>query len=110
QKGFAQALAGAPNLKIVRSQTGDFTRAKAKEVLESFIKAEGAANICAVYEHNDDMMIGAIQAMKEAGMKPGSQVLTVSIDGIPDIFKAMAHGDANATVELPPDMAGPAFD
>ena len=70
-----------PNLKIVRSQTGDFTRAKGKEVMESFIKAEGGGkNICAVYAHNDDMMIGAIQAMKEAGLKPGKDILTVSID------------------------------
>lgn len=110
KKGFAEAVASAPGVAIVRSQSGDFTRAKAKEVMESFIKAEGAANICAVYAHNDDMMIGAIQAMKEAGMNPGRDVLTVSIDAVPDIFKAMAEGDANATVELTPDMAGPAFD
>jgi ABC-type sugar transport system substrate-binding protein len=56
------------------------------------------------------MMVGAIQAMKEAGLKPGSEVLTVSIDAVPDIFKAMAAGEANATVELTPNMAGPAFD
>jgi simple sugar transport system substrate-binding protein len=110
KKGFDEAIAKAPNVKLARSQSGDFTRTKAKEVMESFVKAEGAANICAVYAHNDDMMIGAIQAMKEAGMKPGKDVLTVSIDAVPDIFKAMADGDANATVELTPDMAGPAFD
>ena len=110
KKGFEEGIAKAPGIQIVRSQTGDFTRAKAKEVMESFIKAEGAANICAVYAHNDDMMIGAIQAMKEAGMRPGQDVLTISIDAVPDIFKAMAEGDANATVELTPDMAGPAFD
>jgi simple sugar transport system substrate-binding protein len=56
------------------------------------------------------MMIGAIQAMNEAGLKPGKDVLTISIDGVPDIFKAMADGEANATVELTPDMAGPALD
>ncbi|GLK83313.1 galactofuranose ABC transporter, galactofuranose-binding protein YtfQ [Ancylobacter defluvii] len=111
KKGFEDGIAGASNVKIVRSQTGDFTRAKGKEVMESFIKAEGGGkNICAVYAHNDDMMVGAIQAMKEAGLKPGTQVLTVSIDAVPDIFKAMAAGEANATVELTPNMAGPAFD
>jgi simple sugar transport system substrate-binding protein len=110
KKGFGEAIAKAPNVKIVRSQSGDFTRAQAKQVMESFIKAEGPGKICAVYAHNDDMMIGAIQAMKEAGMKPGKDVLTISIDGVPDIFKAMADGDANATVELTPDMAGPALD
>jgi galactofuranose transport system substrate-binding protein len=110
KKGFDAVLAKHANFKTLRSETGDFTRTKGKEVMESFIKAEGTGNICAVYAHNDDMMIGAIQAMKEAGMKPGKDVLTVSIDAVPDIFKAMAAGEANATVELTPDMAGPAFD
>ncbi|WP_425330051.1 galactofuranose ABC transporter, galactofuranose-binding protein YtfQ [Terrirubrum flagellatum] len=111
KKGFDTAIASASNIKLVRSQTGDFTRAKGKEVMESFIKAEGGGkSICAVYAHNDDMMIGAIQAMKEAGLKPGKDILTVSIDAVPDIFKAIAAGEANATVELTPDMAGPALD
>ena len=110
KKGFDQALVKSPNVHIVLSQSGDFTRSKAKEVMESAIKSLGGAKICSVYAHNDDMMIGAIQAMKEAGLKPGKDVLTVSIDGVPDIFKAMADGDANATVELTPDMAGPALD
>ena len=110
KKGFDEAIAKSPNVKIVRSQSGDFTRAKAKEVMESAIKSLGGTKVCAVYAHNDDMMIGAIQAMKEAGLRPGKDVLTVSIDGVPDIFKAMADGEANATVELTPEMAAPALD
>ncbi|MCA1971441.1 MAG: ABC transporter substrate-binding protein [Caenispirillum sp.] len=109
--GFEQAIAGHDNLEIVRSQAGDFTRTKGKEVMESFLKAEnGGAGICALYAHNDDMAVGAIQAIKEAGLKPGKDILVVSIDAVPDIFKAMAAGEANATVELTPNMAGPAFD
>ena len=111
KKGFENALAGHDNLKIVRSQTGDFTRAQGKEVMESFLQAEnGGKDICALYAHNDDMAVGAIQAIKEAGLKPGTDILVVSIDGVPDLFKAMADGEANATVELTPNMAGPAFD
>lgn len=110
KKGFDEAIAKAPNVRTVRSQSGDFTRAKAKEVMESALKSLGGSRICAVYAHNDDMMIGAIQAMKEAGLQPGKDVLTVSIDAVPDIFKAMAEGNANATVELTPEMAAPALD
>jgi len=111
KKGFEEALKGHDNLKIVRSQTGDFTRTKGKEVMESFLKAEdGGKKICALYAHNDDMAVGAIQAIKEAGLKPGKDILVVSIDAVPDIFKAMAAGEANATVELTPNMAGPALD
>ncbi|GHD22792.1 galactofuranose ABC transporter, galactofuranose-binding protein YtfQ [Tianweitania populi] len=109
--GFEQGIAGHDNIKITRSQTGDFTRAKGKEVMESFLKAEGGGkNICALYAHNDDMAVGAIQAIKEAGLKPGTDIKVVSIDAVPDIFQAMAAGEANATVELTPNMAGPAFD
>lgn len=110
KKGFGEAIAASSNVRIVRSQSGDFTRSKAKEVMESALKSVGASNICAVYAHNDDMMIGAIQAMKEAGVRPGKDILTISIDGVPDIFKAMSDGDANATVELTPEMVGPALD
>ncbi|MBG20305.1 MAG: sugar ABC transporter substrate-binding protein [Rhizobiales bacterium] len=111
KNGFEQAINGHDNIKLIRSQTGDFTRTKGKEVMESFLKAEdGGKNICALYAHNDDMAVGAIQAIKEAGLKPGSDILVVSIDAVPDIFQAMAAGEANATVELTPNMAGPAFD
>ena len=111
KKGFEQAIASHSNIKIARSQTGDFTRTKGKEVMESFIKAEGGGKgICAVYAHNDDMAVGAIQAIKEAGLKPGTDIKVVSIDAVPDIFQAMSKGEANATVELTPNMAGPALD
>lgn len=111
KQGFEEAIAGHDNIEIARSQTGDFTRTKGKEVMESFLRAEGGgADICAVYAHNDDMAVGAIQAIKEAGLKPGEDIRIVSIDAVPDIFLAMAAGEANATVELTPNMAGPAFD
>ena len=111
KKGFSDTVDTVDNIQIVRTQSGEFTRSKGKEVMESFIKAENnGKNICAVFAHNDDMAIGAIQAIKEAGLKPGSDILIVSIDAVPDIFKAMMSGEANATVELTPNMAGPALD
>ncbi|WP_264179591.1 galactofuranose ABC transporter, galactofuranose-binding protein YtfQ [Alloyangia pacifica] len=110
KKGFEEAIAAADNISITRSQTGDFTRAQGKVVMESFLKSEGGENICALYAHNDDMAVGAIQAIKEAGLKPGEDIKIVSIDSVPDIHLAMKAGEANATVELTPNMAGPAFD
>ena len=69
KKGFEEIIKADPKFKIIRSQTGDFTRAKGKEVMEAFLKAEGK-KINVLYAHNDDMAIGAIQAIEEAGMKP----------------------------------------
>lgn len=110
-KGFNEIIEQYPDAKIIRSQTGEFTRSKGKEVMEAFLKAEsGGKNICAVWAHNDEMAIGAALAIREGGLDPGEDILIVSVDAVPDIFKAMADGDTNATVELSPHMGGPAFD
>ncbi len=103
--GFAEAIKANPKLTIVRSQTGDFTRTKGKEVMEAFLKSQGK-NINVLYAHNDDMAIGAIQAIEEAGLKPGKDILVVSIDGVKGAFEAMMLGKINVTVECSP-LLGP---
>jgi galactofuranose transport system substrate-binding protein len=110
QIGFDEVIALFPGMQIIVSQTGDFRRQMGQEVMEGILHTENPSEICAVWSHNDDMAIGAIEAIKEAGLDPGQDILIVSVDAIPDIFKAMMDGDANATVELSPYMAGPAFD
>jgi len=108
KKGFDDEIAANhTGIKILASQTGDFTRAGGKQVMESFIKSY-PGQINGVYAHNDDMMLGAIEAMKEAGLKPGADIKTVSIDGVKGLFEAMAAGDANVTVECNP-LLGPQF-
>src|SRR5215510_14036241 len=97
-------------MKILKSQSGDFTRAKGKEVMESFLKSPDAKQITALYAHNDDMALGAIQAMEEAGVKPGKDILVVSIDGIRGAFEAMAEGKLNCTVECNPLIGPQLFD
>ena len=109
KKGFAEALTKHPEISITKSQSGDFTRAKGKEVMEAFLKAEGK-NINAVYAHNDDMALGAIQAIEEAGLKPGKDIIVVSIDGVKAAFEAMVEGKLNASVECNPLLGPAAFD
>jgi ABC-type sugar transport system substrate-binding protein len=105
KKGFGEIIAADPRYKIIRSQTGDFTRAKGKEVMEAFLKAEGK-KINVLFAHNDDMAIGAIQAIEEAGLKPGSDITIISIDGVKGAFEAMIAGKLNVTVECSP-LLGP---
>jgi simple sugar transport system substrate-binding protein len=105
KKGFEEIIKAQPRFKIIRSQTGDFTRAKGKEVMEAFLKAEGK-KINVLFAHNDDMAIGAIQAIEEAGMKPGKDILIVSIDGVKGAFQAMMAGKLNVSVECSP-LLGP---
>ncbi len=109
KKGFEEVLAKHPGMKIIKSQTGDFTRSKGKEVMEAFLKSEGK-NIKAVYAHNDDMALGAIQAIEEAGMKPGTDIIIVSIDGVKPAFEAIAAGKLNCTVECNPLLGPTVFD
>jgi galactofuranose transport system substrate-binding protein len=103
--GFEEVMKAHPNFKTIRSQTGDFTRAKGKEVMEAFLKAEGK-RINVLYAHNDDMAIGAIQAIEEAGLKPGKDIVIVSIDAVKGAFEAMMAGKLNCTVECSP-LLGP---
>lgn len=100
-EGFHEVVDKDPRFKVVRSQSGDFTRAKGKEVMEAFLKAE-SSKIDVLFAHNDDMAIGAIQAIEEAGLKPGKDIRIVSIDGVRGAFKAMEAGKLNATIECNP--------
>jgi ABC-type sugar transport system substrate-binding protein len=110
KKGFEEVIAKYPDMKIIKSQSGDFTRAKGKEVMESFFKSPEAKQITALFAHNDDMALGAIQAMEEAGVKPGKDILIVSIDGVRGAFEAMAAGKLNCTVECNPLIGPQLFD
>jgi ABC-type sugar transport system substrate-binding protein len=105
KKGFEEIIKADPKFKVIRSQTGDFTRAKGKEVMEAFLKAEGK-KINVLYAHNDDMAIGAIQAIEEAGMKPAKDIIIISIDAVKGAFEAMMAGKLNVSVECSP-LLGP---
>jgi galactofuranose transport system substrate-binding protein len=106
KKGFEEILKQHPDMKIIKSQSGDFTRAKGKEVMETFLKSPDGKKITALYAHNDDMALGAIQAIEEAGLKPGVDIVIVSVDGVRGAFEAMVAGKLNCTVECNP-MIGP---
>jgi ABC-type sugar transport system substrate-binding protein len=101
KKGFEAIISQFPDMKIVKTQSGDFTTDGGKKVMEAFIKAtDNLKGVCGVFAHNDNMQLGAIQAMKEAGLKPGKDFLMVSVDYVPAMKDALAAGDANASVEL----------
>ena len=106
KKGFEEIIKDYPDIKIIKSQSGDFTRAKGKEVMESFLKSPEADQIQVLFAHNDDMALGAIQAIEEAGKKPGKDIVIISIDGVKTMFEAINEGKANCTVECNP-LIGP---
>jgi galactofuranose transport system substrate-binding protein len=103
-KGFREKL--NPNIKILDSQTGNFTRAEALPVMQAFLqKYKAGTDFQGIFIHNDDMGLGAIEALKAAGVKPGD-LFIVSVDGTRGGFQAMIDGWFQADVECNP-LLGP---
>ena len=100
KKGFDDVMNAQDNMEIVASQSGDFARDQGRQVMETLLQAHPDVNI--VYAHNDEMAIGAIQALELAGRKPGEDVLVVSIDGTRDALQAIIDGKMGVTVESSP--------
>jgi ABC-type sugar transport system substrate-binding protein len=111
KKGFGAIIAQFPDMRIVRSESGDFTTAGGRQVMEDLIRAtNGLKGVCAVWAHNDNMILGAIQAMTAAGLHPGKDKLMVSVDGVPAIYRAMLAGQSNASVELKSEIGRYIYD
>jgi simple sugar transport system substrate-binding protein len=110
KRGFEEALAAYPDMHIIKSQSGNFERAKGKEVFESFLRSSDGPRITALYAHNDDMALGALQAIEAAGKVPGRDVVVVSIDGVRDAFQAMLDGKLACSVECNPLLGPQLFD
>ncbi|HYP53443.1 MAG TPA: ABC transporter substrate-binding protein, partial [Pyrinomonadaceae bacterium] len=107
--GFAEAIKSHPEMKIIAAQDGNFNRAQGQKVMENLIQAHGRS-ITVVYAHNDEMALGAIQALKDAGMQPGKDVIIISVDGQKSALEAIVRGEMNATVECNPRFGPIAFE
>jgi simple sugar transport system substrate-binding protein len=103
-QGFRDIQKDHPNWQITRSQTGNFTSSEGKAVMEAFLKAD--KNIQVLFAHNDQMALGAIQAIKEAGLNPGKDIIVIGMDGVKGAFEAIVAGEMNCTVECNP-LLGP---
>lgn len=104
QEGINEILKDYPNLKVIASQTGNFTRAEGQAVMESFLKAHDKIDV--LLAHNDDMALGAIESIKAAGKEPGKDIIIVGCDAPKTAFDAIIAGEMNATIECTP-LYGP---
>lgn len=93
--GAKDALKKYPNLKVLATQTGEWDRAKAMSLMENWIQLHGK-NIQAVFAHNDEMGLGAAQALMDKNLK--SSTIVVSVDGIADARKAVKAKKLDATI------------
>ena len=104
KEGFADAIKAAPQIKVIASQTGDFTRSGGKQVMEAFLKSN--PDIDVVYAHNDDMGLVAIEAIEAAGLEPGKDIKIITVDAVKDGMTALADGKISFIVECNP-LLGP---
>jgi ABC-type sugar transport system substrate-binding protein len=103
-EGFADTITAEPTIEVTASQTGDFTRDGGKQVMESFLQSDDSIDV--VYAHNDDMGLGAIEAIEAAGLTPGKDIKIITVDAVHDGMQALADGKINFIVECSP-LLGP---
>ncbi len=95
ERGAKTVLAKYPGLKLLASQTGEWDRAKSMSLMENWIQSYGD-QIQAVFAQNDEMGLGAVQALMDAKKK--QSVYVVSVDGIKDAKKSVSQGNLDATI------------
>lgn len=98
-EGFAQGLAATPNLTVVAEQTADYLREPATSFMEDMLQRFGPGEIDAVYAHNDEMALGAIEAIKQANRL--GEILVIGIDGQNSAFESVKAGEMTATFTYP---------
>ncbi|MBR0408724.1 MAG: ABC transporter substrate-binding protein [Clostridia bacterium] len=103
-KGNLAGLEAYPNLKVVAQQSGNFTRAEGQALMESWLKSIDKIDV--LIAQNDDMALGAIDAIKAAGKVPGKDIIIVGCDSVKAAFDAIVAGEMNATIECTP-LYGP---
>ncbi|MBY0524608.1 MAG: ABC transporter substrate-binding protein [Gemmataceae bacterium] len=106
--GFREGIAAAPGMRILAAQTASFSRAAGQRVMSNLVQAFGP-RLTAVYAHNDEMALGAVQALRAAARRPGRDVTVVSVDGQRAALEAILRGELGATVESDPRLGPPAF-
>ena len=108
KEGFEEAIKANPKLKIIASQSGDFTRSGGKQVMGAFLKNN--PDIDVVFAHNDDEGLGAIEAIEAAGKVPGKDIKIVTIDAVKDGMTALSNGKINYIVECSPMLGDQLMD
>jgi simple sugar transport system substrate-binding protein len=104
-QGFFEVIAPDRRYRMIRSESADFDRTRAREIMAEFLQANGR-RIRVLFAHSDTMALGAIEAIEAAGFKPGSDVLVISIEGSRKGLEAIVAGKLNMTVECSP-LLGP---
>jgi len=103
QAGFADAIADDERMHILKSIDGDFLKSRGAECMRSLLEEYGE-EIDVVYSHNDEMTLGALPVIEKAGLKPGEDIIILSIDGGQEAIDVLKQGKINCVVECTPKL------
>ena len=106
QRGFMDVIGTDPRFSVIASISGDFLRSKGEECMADLLARFGPEGIDVVYSHNDSMTLGALDVMEQAGVRPGKDILVISVDGEADAVRALKDGRINCIVQCTPALGG----
>ena len=106
QRGFMDVISKDPRFTVIDSISGDFLRSKGEECMTDLLARYGADGIDVIYSHNDSMTLGALDVMEQAGIRPGHDILVISVDGEAEAVKALKDGRVNCIVQCTPALGG----
>jgi len=104
--GFREIVEDNPDFEIIYTESGDFLRSKGYEIMTRLLKK--FKDIDVLYSHNDGMTLGAMDAMKEVGIRPGKDIVIITIDARQAAIDALRNGEVNCVIECNP-KTGPAI-
>jgi galactofuranose transport system substrate-binding protein len=105
-KGFRDVISLHPQFRVIFSEDGDFMLSKGREIMQKVLTLYKPKDIDVLYSHNDDMTFGAIEVMREAGIRPGKDIVIISVDASQKIVDFLKQGVVNCVVECNPN-SGP---
>ncbi|MBR5345709.1 MAG: ABC transporter substrate-binding protein [Clostridia bacterium] len=106
QRGFMDVISGDTRFTVIDSISGDFLRSKGEECMTDLLARYGADGIDVIYSHNDSMTLGALDVMEQAGVKPGQDIIVISVDGEKEAVQALKDGRVNCIVQCTPALGG----
>ena len=98
--GFREMIEGDERFHILETVSGDFLRSKGKECMQALLARH--AEIDVLFSHNDSMTLGAIEAIEEAGLRPGEDIIIITVDGEQAAIDLLQEGKINCVVECTP--------
>ena len=104
QKGFMDVISGDPRFTVIDSVDGDFLRSKGEECALQLLDKYGKEKIDVIYSHNDSMTLGVLDILESKGIRPGKDILLITVDGEKEAVDALKEGKINCVVQCTPKL------